>query len=58
LGRADIAAADPKIARFLAVPANQFSAMTGMNARDFVLAATGRLDPARLGLPGAVNIFR
>jgi hypothetical protein len=26
--------------------------------RDFLLAATGRLDPARLGLDGRVNIYR
>jgi hypothetical protein len=58
LQRTDIAAADSKIARFLAVPANQFAAMPGMNAHDFLLAATGRLDPARLGLPDVVNIFR
>ena len=58
LGRDDAAAADPAVARFLAVPADGFTAATGIDARDFLLAATGRFDPARLDLPATVNIYR
>lgn len=56
--RDDAAAAEPAIAQLLAVPADQFSEKTGIAAHDFLLAATGRCDPASLLLPDAINIFR
>lgn len=56
--RDDTAAADPAVARLLAVPVDHFSEKTGIAAHDFLLAATGRGDPARLGLPDLINIFR
>lgn len=58
LRRDDAAAADPAIARLLEVSAEQFMRETGLPAHDFVLAATGRCDPARLGLTYRVNIYR
>jgi uncharacterized protein (TIGR03083 family) len=56
--RDDTAAAEPAIAQLLAVPADHFSEKTGIAAHDFLLAATGRCDPARLLLPDTINIFR
>ncbi len=56
--RDDAAAADLAIARLLGVSTEQFAQQTGMAAHDFLLAATGRSDPARLRLPDSVNIFR
>lgn len=56
--RDDAAAADRAIARVLGASAERFAEETGMAAHDFLLAATGRGDPARLRLPGSVNIFR
>jgi uncharacterized protein (TIGR03083 family) len=52
------AAALPAIARLLALPADHFSEQTGIAERDFLLAATGRGDPASLSLPDLVNIYR
>jgi uncharacterized protein (TIGR03083 family) len=56
--RDDTARVKPAIARLLAVPAEHFTQQTGMAAYDFLLAATGRRDPASLRLPKSVNIFR
>jgi uncharacterized protein (TIGR03083 family) len=56
--RDDTARVEPAIARLLAVPAEHFTQQTGMAAYDFLLAATGRRDPASLRLPKSVNIFR
>lgn len=56
--RSGVASGEPGIAGLLAIPACGFTVATGIAARDFVLAATGRLDAAQLGLPEAVNIFR
>jgi uncharacterized protein (TIGR03083 family) len=56
--RDDTAAANPAVARLLGVPAEHFMRQTGMAAHDFLLAATGRSDPALLALPDTVNIFR
>jgi uncharacterized protein (TIGR03083 family) len=56
--RDEDAAAEPAVARVLAVPADHFGETTGIAAHDFVLAATGRDDPARLLLPDVVNIYR
>jgi uncharacterized protein (TIGR03083 family) len=56
--RDEAAAAQSDIARLLAVPADRFSAQTGIAERDFLLAATGRGDPASLSLPELVNIYR
>jgi uncharacterized protein (TIGR03083 family) len=56
--RDQTARTDPTIARLLAVPADHFTQETGMAAYDFLLAATGRGDPALLRLPESVNIFR
>lgn len=53
-----VAAAEPAVAPLLAVPADQFSEQTGIAVHDFLLAATGRSDPAKLGLPDIVNIYR
>jgi hypothetical protein len=58
LQRDDVAAADPAVARLLGVSSEGFEQETGMTAHDFLLAATGRCDPARLGLSGSVNIYR
>jgi uncharacterized protein (TIGR03083 family) len=52
------AAAEPAVARLLALPAGHFSEHTGIAVHDFVLTATGRSDPARLRLPDIVNIYR
>jgi hypothetical protein len=56
--RDDSAAADPAVAPLLGVSSERFEEQTGMGAHDFLLAATGRCDPARLGLPGSVNMYR
>jgi uncharacterized protein (TIGR03083 family) len=56
--RDDTARAEPALARLLAVPADHFTRQTGIAAYDFLLAATGRRDPASLRLPESVNIFR
>ncbi|OBI12269.1 translation initiation factor 2 [Mycobacterium sp. E2327] len=56
--RDDEAAAEPAVARLLDVSVEHFAGQTGMAAHEFVLAATGRGDPARLGLPDSVNIYR
>lgn len=57
--RADpIAAADSRLARLLAIPAAAFASDGGIDAHEFLLAATGRRDPRMLGLPETVNIFR
>jgi uncharacterized protein (TIGR03083 family) len=56
--RDDAAHAESAAADVLAIPDEQFAARTGIAPYDFLLAATGRRDPAPLGLPGSVNIFR
>jgi uncharacterized protein (TIGR03083 family) len=56
--RDDAAAAEPAVARLLDVSVEHFPRQTGMAAHDFLLAATGRGDAARLGLPECVNIYR
>jgi uncharacterized protein (TIGR03083 family) len=56
--RDDTARVEPAIARLLVVPAEHFTRETGMPVYDFLLAATGRGDPAPLRLPRSVNIFR
>ena len=56
--RDDAAAVDPAVARLVDVSIEDFTRQTGMAEHDFLLAATGRADPARLGLPDCVNIFR
>jgi uncharacterized protein (TIGR03083 family) len=56
--RDEAAAADPAVGRLADVPSEDFERQTGMAAHDFLLAATGRSDPLRLGLPKCVNIFR
>jgi uncharacterized protein (TIGR03083 family) len=56
--RDDTARVEPAVARVLAVPAEHFTQQTGLAAHDFLLAATGRRDPATLRLPENVNIFR
>jgi hypothetical protein len=56
--RDDAAAADPAVAPPLGVSTEDFTRQTGMGAHDFLLAATGRCDPSRLGLPDNVNIYR
>lgn len=53
-----IAAADSCLGRLLALPAAAFTTKSGLDAREFLLAATGRRDPRLLGLPETVNIFR
>jgi uncharacterized protein (TIGR03083 family) len=50
--RDDAATAEPAVARLADVSAENFTRQTRMAAHDFLLAATGRSDPARLGLPG------
>ena len=56
--RDDTALMEPAIARLLTVPAEHFTQQSGVAAYDFLLAATGRRDPAPLRLPRSVNIFR
>jgi hypothetical protein len=56
--RDDTAHVEPDLARLLAVPAERLAQQTGLAAYDFLLAATGRRDPAPLWLPKSVNIFR
>ena len=56
--RLDVTSIEPRMAPLLAVPVAGFSAGTGIDAHDFLLAATGRLDAARLALPESVNIYR
>jgi uncharacterized protein (TIGR03083 family) len=56
--RDDTARVEPDLARLLAVSAERFTQQTGLAAYDFLLAATGRRDPAPLRLPKSVNIFR
>jgi uncharacterized protein (TIGR03083 family) len=56
--RDDTARDEPALSPLLAVRADRFTAQTGMAAHDFLLAATGRRDPAPLRLPASVNIFR
>jgi uncharacterized protein (TIGR03083 family) len=58
LQRDDIARVEPAIARVLVIPAEHFAQQSGMASYDFLLAATGRRDPAPLQLPESVNIFR
>jgi uncharacterized protein (TIGR03083 family) len=56
--RDEATAAEPAVAPVLVVPADHFSERTGIAAHDFLLAATGRSDPARLLLPEILNIYR
>jgi hypothetical protein len=56
--RDDATAAEPAVAPLLVVPADHFSERTGIAAHDFLLAATGRSDPAHLQLPETLNIYR
>ncbi|OBI85353.1 maleylpyruvate isomerase family mycothiol-dependent enzyme [Mycobacterium sp. 1245805.9] len=56
--RDDEAAAEPAVARLLGVSVEDFPRQTGMAVHEFLMAATGRGDPARLGLPDSVNIYR
>ena len=49
------ASAEPSVARLLDIPAAVFTRATGLDADKFLLAATGRLDAARLGLPESIN---
>jgi uncharacterized protein (TIGR03083 family) len=56
--RDEAAAAEPAVAPLLVVPADRFSEQTGIAVHDFLLAATGRSDPARLLLPEILNIYR
>jgi uncharacterized protein (TIGR03083 family) len=58
LQRDDAAAAEPAVAQLLTLPADQFSEQTGIAVHDFLLAATGRRDPATMRLPDIVNIYR
>jgi uncharacterized protein (TIGR03083 family) len=58
LRRDDAAAAEPAVAQLLVVPSAHFSERTGIAVHDFLLAATGRSDPARLLLPDVLNIYR
>ncbi|RRR45231.1 maleylpyruvate isomerase family mycothiol-dependent enzyme [Mycolicibacter terrae] len=58
LRRDPIAAADSGLARLLALPAAAFPEESGIDAHEFLLAATGRHDPRTLGLRETVNIFR
>lgn len=58
LSRDPIAAADSYVVRLLAIPAVAFTNESGIDAHEFLLAATGRRDPRMLGLPETVNIFR
>ena len=56
--RDEATAAEPAVAPLLVVPADQFSEQTGIAVHEFLLAATGRSDPARLLLPDILNIYR
>jgi uncharacterized protein (TIGR03083 family) len=56
--RDEATAAEPAVAPLLVVPADHFSERTGIAAHDFLLAVTGRGDPARLLLPEILNIYR
>jgi hypothetical protein len=56
--RDDNARSEPAVAQLLTVAADRFTQETGIAAYEFLLAATGRGDPAALGLPESVNIFR
>jgi uncharacterized protein (TIGR03083 family) len=56
--RDEATAAEPAVAPLLVVPADHFSERTGIAVHDFLLAATGRSDPARLLLPEILNIYR
>jgi uncharacterized protein (TIGR03083 family) len=56
--RSGAASAEPSVARLLDIPAAGFTDATGVDAYEFLLAATGRLDAARLGLPESINIYR
>jgi uncharacterized protein (TIGR03083 family) len=56
--RDNAVAAEPAVARLLGVSVSHFARQTGMAVHEFLLAATGRGDPAGLGLPDSVNIFR
>lgn len=58
LRRMDAASPEPDVAQLVAPSADCFTDATGLDAHEFLLAATGRLDTARLGLPEAVNIYR
>lgn len=58
LRRDPSAAADSHVARLLEIPAAAFTKESGIDAHEFLLAATGRRDPRMLGLPETVNIFR
>jgi uncharacterized protein (TIGR03083 family) len=58
LARGGAVSDEPDIARLLDVPAAGFIEAKGLDAHEFLLAATGRLDAARLGLPESINIYR
>jgi uncharacterized protein (TIGR03083 family) len=58
LFRSGTGLSEPSIARLLDIPAAGFTKVTGVDAHKFLLAATGRLDAARLGLPESINIYR
>jgi uncharacterized protein (TIGR03083 family) len=58
LARSGAASDEPDVAGLLDVPAAGFVEQTGLDAYEFLLAATGRLDTARLGFPDSINIFR
>lgn len=56
--RDDAAIAVPAVVQLLVVPADHFSEQTGIAVHDFLLAATGRSDPACLLQPDILNIYR
>jgi uncharacterized protein (TIGR03083 family) len=56
--RDEATAAEASVAPLLVVPADHFSEQTGIAVHDFLLAATGRSDPAHLLLPDILNIYR
>jgi uncharacterized protein (TIGR03083 family) len=56
--RSGAVSAGPSVARLLDIPAAGFTEATGLDAHEFLLAATGRLDAARIGLPESINIYR
>ncbi|MEB3069887.1 maleylpyruvate isomerase family mycothiol-dependent enzyme [[Mycobacterium] vasticus] len=58
LSRDKAAVADPDVAPLLHLPPESIAAVTGSDPHEFLLAATGRRDPASLGLPPCINIFR
>ncbi|OBA70099.1 translation initiation factor 2 [Mycobacterium sp. 1554424.7] len=58
LARDDEAAAEPAVARLLRVSVEDLPRQTGTAVHEFLLAATGRGDAARMGLPDSVNIYR